>query len=168
VWKAEPIQTENAVGVKFTRRSPAGEEGYPGNLDVTVEYTLTNANELRVEFTATTDQATPVNLTNHNYWNLAGAGSGKILEHEVTIAADHFLAVDEGLIPTGELTPVANTPLDFSTAHALGERIKEIEADPQGYDHCYALRGQDGKLALAARVNDPASGRVNSTDRLSL
>lgn len=160
VWKAEEVKTDDAVGIKFTRRSVDGEEGYPGNLDVAVTYTLTHENELRVEFTATTDKATPVNLTNHNYWNLAGAGSGKILDHEVTLAADHFLAVDEGLIPTGELTPVAGTPYDFSAPHKIGERINEIEADPQGYDHCYALRGQAGGLALAARVKDPVTGRV--------
>ncbi|MDP6469255.1 MAG: aldose epimerase family protein [Pirellulaceae bacterium] len=160
IWKAEEIKTDSEVGIKFTRRSIADEEGYPGNLDVAVAYTLTNDDALRIEFTATSDKATPVNLTNHNYWNLAGVGAGKVLDHEVTIASDHYLAVDEGLIPTGELSPVAGTPLDFITAHKLGERIKEINANPQGYDHCYALRGQDGRLALAARVKDPASGRV--------
>jgi aldose 1-epimerase len=160
VWNAEELKTDSAVGVKFTRRSIANEEGYPGNLDVAVSYTLTNDNALRIEFTATTDKATPINLTNHNYWNLAGAGAGKVLDHEVTIASDHYLAVDEGLIPTGEFTPVAGTPLDFMAAHKLGERIKDINADPRGYDHCYVLRSQDGKLALAARVKDPASGRV--------
>jgi len=160
VWQAEPLKTASEVGVKFTRRSPDGEEGYPGNLDVSVAYTLTNENALRIDFSATTDKATPVNLTNHNYWNLSGAGSGNVLGHEMTIHADHFLAVDAGLIPTGERTPVAGTPLDFVTPHQLGERIQEIEADPQGYDHCYALRGQAGELTLAARVKDPASGRV--------
>ena len=160
VWKAEEIKTDSAVGIRFTRRSVADEERYPGNLDVAVAYTLTNDNALRIEFTATSDKATPVNLTNHNYWNLAGADAGKVLDHEVTIASDHYLAVDEGLIPTGKLLPVADTPLDFVAAHKLGERIKKINADPQGYDHCYVLRGQDGKLALAASVKDPASGRV--------
>jgi aldose 1-epimerase len=160
VWDAEEVTTDDAVGVKFTRRSPDGEEGYPGNLDVTVVYTLTNADELKVGFTATADKPTPVNLTNHNYWNLAGAGSGTILEHELQIESDAYLAVDEGLIPTGELSDVKGTPLDFASPHKIGERIKQIEAEPQGYDHCFALRSQDGSLALAARVEDPGSGRV--------
>lgn len=160
LWKAKKVKTDDAVGVSFSRTSKDGEEGYPGNLDVTVVYTLTNDNELKVEFTATTDKATPVNLTNHNYWNLAGAGSGTILDHELTITADKFLAVDDGLIPTGELTDVKGTPLDFTKPEKIGARIKNIEADPIGYDHCYALRNQDGSLKLAARVKDASSGRV--------
>ncbi len=160
LWQAEEVKTVDAVGVKFSRRSEAGEEGYPGNLDVTVAYVLTNDNELRVEFTAVTDESTPLNLTNHNYWNLAGAGAGKVLDHEATIFADHYLAVDAGLIPTGELAPVAGTPLDFRTARPLGERLGDIDAEPKGYDHCFVLRGQAGGLALAARVKDPGSGRV--------
>jgi len=109
VWNAEEIKTDSAVGVKFTRRSVADEEGYPGNLDVAVAYTLTNDNALRIEFTATTDKATPINLTNHNYWNLAGAGAGKVLEHEVTIAADHYLVVgvDVSQFNTGLVTYLA-------------------------------------------------------------
>jgi aldose 1-epimerase len=160
VWKAEEVETDEAVGVKFTRRSPDGEEGYPGNLDVTVVYTLTKDDELKVEFTATSDKATPCNLTNHNYWNLAGAGSGTIEEHEVQIESDKYLSVDDTLIPTGELADVKGTPLDFTTPHKLGERLKQIKADPVGYDHCFALRSQDGSLALAARVKEPGSGRV--------
>ncbi len=160
VWRAEPIETASAVGVKFTRRSVAGEEGYPGNLDVAVTYVLTSEDELRVEFTAKTDQATPINLTNHNYWNLRGAGAGDVLDHRVTMFADRYLAVDEGLIPTGELKPVAGTPLDFTTPQQLGARLDQIEAEPQGYDHCFALSGQDNGLKQAARVEDPTSGRV--------
>jgi aldose 1-epimerase len=160
MWKAAEIKTPDAVGVKFTRRSPDGEEGYPGNLDVSVTYTLTNENELKIEFTATTDKATPVNLTNHNYWNLAGAGSGTILEQELTLQADKYLPVDAGLIPTGELADVKGTPLDFTSPHRIGERIKEIKADPVGYDHCFVLRSSDGSMALAARAKDPKSGRV--------
>jgi len=160
VWQAEPIQTDEAVGVKFTRRSPDGEEGYPGNLDAAATYLLTNGNELKMEFTAVSDKATPCNLTNHNYWNLAGAGSGTIENHELQIEADKYLPVDAGLIPTGELADVQGTPLDFTTPHAIGERLKQIEADPVGYDHCFTLRSQDGSLALAARVKDPSSGRV--------
>jgi aldose 1-epimerase len=160
VWKAEEVKTGDGVGVKFTRRSPDGEEGYPGNLDVTAVYTLTNSNELHMEFSAVTDKATPCNLTNHNYWNLAGAGSGTIENHELQLESDKYLPVDDGLIPTGELANVEGTPLDFSAPHKIGERLKQIEADPVGYDHCFVLRSQDGSLALAARAKDPSSGRV--------
>jgi aldose 1-epimerase len=160
VWNAEEVETENGVGVKFTRRSVDGEEGYPGNLDVTVTYTLTSSNELKMEFVATTDKATPCNLTNHAYWNLAGAGSGTNEKHELQLESDKYLMVDDGLIPTGELADVKGTPLDFSTPHEIGERMKQIDADPIGYDHCYVLRSQNGSLALAARVTEPSSGRV--------
>ena len=160
LWKGVEIKSADGVGVKFSRRSPDGEEGYPGNLEASVTYTLTNENELKVEFTATTDKATPVNLTNHNYWNLAGAGSGTILDQEITIQADKYLPVDAGLIPTGELADVKGTPLDFTQPHKIGERIKEIKADPVGYDHCFVLRSSDGSMALAARAKDPKSGRV--------
>ncbi|MGE0760002.1 MAG: aldose epimerase family protein [Pirellulaceae bacterium] len=160
VWRATEIKSPNAVGVRFERRSSAGEEGYPGNLDATASYTLTDDNELRMEFSAVTDAATPVNLTNHNYWNLAGAGSGTILDHELTIMADKYLPVDDGLIPTGDLAAVEGTPLDFRSAHRIGERIAQIKADPVGYDHCYALRGPAGELRLAARVHERTSGRT--------
>lgn len=160
LWEAEAVTTDSAVGVKFHYVSKDGEEGYPGNLDVTAVYLLTNDNELTVEFTATTDQPTPVNLTNHNYWNLSGAGSGKILEHGLEIAADQYLAVDDGLIPTGELVDVEGGFLDFRTSAKMGARIQESKLEPLGYDHCFALRSQDGSMAFAARVSDPASGRI--------
>lgn len=159
IWKSTPITNDHEVGVKFERVSPAGEEGYPGNLSVTATYTLTNDDELKIEFTASTDAATPVNLTNHNYWNLSGAGSGEILEHELMLAADHYLAVDATLIPTGQLVPVAGTPLDFTKPTAIGARIQQVGGDPTGYDHCYVVRPPQGTLRLAAQVTDPASGR---------
>jgi aldose 1-epimerase len=160
VWNAEPFENESGVGIKFTYLSKDGEEGYPGNLDVTAVYTLTNDNELTVEFTAKTDAPTPVNLTNHCYWNLAGAGSGTIREHELMIDADKYLPVDAGLIPTGELADVAGTPLDFTKPEKIGARLDQIKADPVGYDHCFVLRREAGKMHLAAKVKDPTSGRV--------
>jgi aldose 1-epimerase len=164
VWKSELVKgPAKAEGVKFTLRSPDGDEGYPGNLDVTVAYFLTNNDEVRIEYTATTDKPTVLNLTNHGYWNLAGAGSGDVLAHKLTIAADNFLAVDDGLIPTGQLTPVKGTHMDFTEPHEIGSRIAETKKgnpNPNGYDHCYVLRGQKGELALAARVEEPQTGRV--------
>lgn len=163
VWKAEEVKSDAGVGLKFTLRSPDGDEGYPGNLDVVVTYTLTNANELRIDYEAKTDAPTVVNLTNHNYWNLGGAGSGKILEHELMVAADKFLPIDATSIPSGELAPVAGTPLDFTKPEKIGARIEELKQAPhetKGYDHCYSLRAQKGELELAARVKDPKSGRV--------
>lgn len=160
MWQAEPVKQEDRVGVRFQRRSPDGEEGYPGNLDATVTYTLTNDNELIADYTAVTDQATPVNLTNHAYWNLAGGAEGTILDHQLMLAADKYLPVDAGLIPTGELADVSGTPFDFRKPTAIGARIQQIKSDPVGYDHCYVLRNQSGSLALAARVTDGKSGRV--------
>jgi aldose 1-epimerase len=160
VWKSEAIADDDAVGVRFTHTSPDGDENYPGTLRMTATYTLTNENELRIELTATTDKPTVVNLTNHNYWNLAGAGSGNILDHVLTLEADKYLPVDDTLIPTGELAAVKGTPFDFTKPTAIGSRFDQLQGDPTGYDHCYVLRGQDGKLALAARVQSPKSGRV--------
>lgn len=160
MWKGEPVKTDSAVGVKFTYRSKDGEEGFPGNLDVTVTYLLTNDNELRIDYEAKTDKPTHVNLTNHNYWNLAGAKAGSILKHELMIAADKFVEVDEESIPTGNLPDVKGGVMDFTTSHAIGDRIKELTNKPQGYDHAYVLRGEKGKMKLAARVKEPTSGRV--------
>lgn len=156
IWQAEPFERPEEVGVTFRYQSPAGEEGYPGNLDVTAVYTLTADNELRVDFTATTDQATPVNLTNHCYWNLAGAGRGTITEHQLMLAADQYLPVDDTLIPTGKLADVQGTALDFTSAKPIGKELADV---PGGYDHCFVVRGEAGTLRLAARVTDPASGR---------
>jgi len=158
VWDARAVEGEQFVGVEFSRTSPDGEEGYPGTLQVKVVYSLTNRNELRMEYTATTDKPTVVNLTNHAYWNLAGAGSGDVLDQLVMINADRYLPVDEGLIPTGELAPVDGTPMDFRRLHAIGERIDQV---PGGYDHCYVLVKKPGEaMSLAARVFEPKSGRV--------
>lgn len=162
VWDAQAIVKNGAVGLRLHYLSPDGEEGYPGNLDVTVHYWLTDGNVLRIEYEATTDQATPVNLTQHSYFNLAGHNSGTILDHELMIHARHITPVDKGLIPTGEMMPVEGTPFDFTTPTAIGKRVnadhQQIEFGP-GYDHNWVLTGWDGKLRPAATVYEPRSGR---------
>lgn len=163
LWDSEGVSDQNSVGVKFSRVSSDGEEGYPGTLRVTATYTLTRDNELRIDYEATTDKPTVVNLTNHAYWNLAGAGNGDILKHELTLLADQYVPVDETSIPTGQLAAVKGTVFDFTEPHVIGERIAELKKPPhtsKGYDHNYVLRSQTGKLALAARVKEPSSGRV--------
>jgi len=162
-WSVEKVEKADSVGAKFTYLSPDGDEGYPGNLNAVVTYTLTNSDELKIDYEATTDKATVINLTNHAYWNLAGAGSGTILKHELMLNADKWIPVDAGSIPTGELAPVKGTAMDFTTPHLIGERINEMKKPPhtsKGYDHCFVLRGQSGKLELAAKVKDPTSGRT--------
>jgi aldose 1-epimerase len=161
VWKVKNAPAKDGDSVTFTYSSPDGEEGYPGKLDVTVTYTLTTANELRIDYTATTDKATPVNLTNHSYFNLGGHDSGDVLGHELMVAADKYTPTDDTLIPTGKIEPVKGTPYDFTTATPIGKRLGEIKGDPGGYDVNYVLRGGEGKGPhLAARVKDPKSGRV--------
>jgi aldose 1-epimerase len=148
------------VGVRLTYTSRDGEEGYPGTLVATVTYRLTALNELAMEYTATTDKPTHVNLTNHGYWNLAGAGSGSVRGHRLTINADQWLPADAGLIPTGEFKDVAGTPVDFRRPETIGARIDLLTATG-GYDHGYVVkRSRPGELALAARVVEPSSGRV--------
>jgi aldose 1-epimerase len=159
VWKAEPIKQADAGGVRFTLTSPDGDEGYPGQLSATAEYLLTNSNEMIVDLKATTTKTTHVNLTNHNYWNLRGGGLGDILEHQLQINGGKYIPVDNEGIPTGEIRGVTNTPFDFTSFHKIGERLKQVGGEPVGYDHCYALDGQAGKMQLAAVVEDPDSGR---------
>lgn len=157
VWDAESVKQDSAVGVKFTYLSKDGEEGYPGNLACTVIYTLTNNDELKISYEAETDKATPVNLTHHSYFNLAGQGTGDILKHELLLNADKFTPVDEGLIPTGELRRVKDSPMDFTAPQKIGARIDSVQG---GYDHNYVLNNSDGALALAAKVYEPTGGRV--------
>lgn len=160
LWKAEPVTTIDSAGVTFIYDSPDGEEGYPGNLKVSASYVLNNDNEFAIKLAATTDKSTPVNLTNHCYWNLGGAGSGTILDEELMINADQYLPVEETLVPTGELASVAGTPFDFRTPHKIGTHIDQLTNKPRGYDHCYVLRPGKEPLRLAAQVRDPKSGRV--------
>jgi aldose 1-epimerase len=162
MWTASTFVNDDGVGVKFSITSPDGDQGYPGEMKATATYTLTKNNELKIDYTATTSKPTVVNLTNHNYWNMGGVGSGTVLNHEMMIAADKYVDVGPGLIPNGKLPEVKGTALDFTKPTKIGSRIDEPKKnkDANGYDHCYVLRGQDGKLALAAKVKDPASGRV--------
>lgn len=158
VWAAEPVPVPHGVAVRFRYTSPDGEEGYPGNLQARVTYTLTDDNELRMDYEATTDRPTVVNLTNHTYWNLAGGGA--IDDHELTLHADHFTPVDATLIPTGEIAPVAGTPMDFTRPKPIGRDLKQLTNQPQGYDHNFVLRGGGGKLAPCATIYEPRTGRV--------
>jgi aldose 1-epimerase len=163
VWKARDAGTADAPRLELSYVSKDGEEGYPGNLSVTVAYSLTQANELRIDYTAATDKETVVNLTNHSYFNLAGQGNGDILKHRVTLNADRFTPVDAGLIPTGELRAVEGTPFDFRKPMEIGARIaagEEQVVRGGGYDHNFVLNGGGGALSLAARVSEPGSGRV--------
>ncbi|HEY4367665.1 MAG TPA: aldose epimerase family protein [Steroidobacteraceae bacterium] len=168
VWQADPFEKLGATGVTLTYTSPDGEEGFPGTLTTHATYTFTDSNELSIQYTATTDRPTVLNLTNHSYFNLAGEGSGDVLDHLLTINAQRYTPVDATLIPLGKLADVANTPLDFRSSTAIGARIDAD--DPQlklgvGYDHNFVVTHQAGSspgsdLALAARVEDPKTGRV--------
>ena len=157
VWDAKELRTTDAVAVELAYLSKDGEEGYPGNLDCTVTYTLTNNDELKISYRAKTDKTTVVNLTNHSYYNLAGQGTGDILGHELMLNAEQYTVVDEGLIPTGEIRSVKDSPLDFTSPMSIGSRIDQVG---KGYDHNYVLNSGGGGLALCARVYEPTSGRV--------
>lgn len=159
LWQGKAKTEADRASVTLTYRSTNGEEGFPGNLGVSVTYTLTDANQLRLDYRAETDQPTVVNLTNHAYFNLAGPG-GSVLAHKLILFADQYTVSDQVLIPTGEIAPVTGTPLDFRQPHPIGERIEQLYAAAKGYDHNYVIRGTAGGLRPAARVVEPVSGRL--------
>jgi aldose 1-epimerase len=163
VWQAEPFQDKRGPGLLLTHTSPDGDEGYPGKVTAHVRYTLTAENELIVEYHATTDAPTVINLTQHSYFNLAGSKATDILGHELTINADRFTPVDDGLIPTGELAPVDGTPFDFRAPTTIGARITQTDVQltrGEGYDHNYVLNRTGDGLQLAASVYEPITGRT--------
>ncbi|MHC5083256.1 MAG: aldose epimerase family protein [Planctomycetota bacterium] len=163
IWETETFENADGVGLKMSYLSKDMEEGYPGNLNVTVTYTLTGENELKIDYEATTDKTTVCNLTNHSYFNLAGAGSGNHYDHEMEINADHFTPTDAGAIPTGEIRPVKGTPFDFTSPVAIGKNIDAEDEQVKfgtGFDHNWVLNKAGEELSLAARVYEPTTGRV--------
>jgi aldose 1-epimerase len=164
LWQAEPSENKSkgvALVLRYTSKN--GEEGFPGNLQTKVTYTLTDSDELAIDYEATTDKATPANLTSHGYFNLAGQGTGDVLAHELVINADGFTPVDKNLIPTGELRPVKGTPLDFTKSSAIGAHINdncEQLVLAHGYDHNFVIKRKRPGLELAARVHEPSTGRI--------
>jgi aldose 1-epimerase len=163
VWTVQEPESVPGKSLVLTYTSRDGEEGYPGKLEARVVYSLTDSNELKIQYSARTDKPTVVNLTQHSYFNLAGPGDGTILGHELMIAADRFTPIDATLIPTGELRPVKGTPLDFTTLTAIGARINQDDEQLRyglGYDHNFVLSKPEGTFGLAARVVEPTTGRV--------
>jgi aldose 1-epimerase len=159
IWDAAILPDSAEAAVRFTYLSKDGEEGYPGNCRVEVTYTVTAANELRIDYRVTTDQDTPVNVTNHSYFNLRGPENGDILGHVLTLNASRYTPVDSTLIPTGELKPVAGTPMDFTRPTPIGAHLREAGGNPVGYDHNFVLDGAPGTLNWAASVYEPTTGR---------
>lgn len=162
VWRAEPFAGEEGPAVRLTHHSPAGDEGYPGALEVSVIYTVTTAGDLHIDYQAVTDAPTILNLTHHSYFNLAGHGNGDILDHEVAIAADAYTPIDAAMLPTGVVAPVTGTPLDFRIPRRIGDRIGEPDEQlryGRGYDHTWVINGWDGALRRAALVREPTTGR---------
>ena len=163
VWKASPIKSLGAAGVKLSLVSPDVDQGFPGTLNVGVTYTLTNRNDLRLDYEATTDKPTVLTLTNHVYFNMGGNGSGTVYDQQLQVLADGYTITDEDQAPTGEIAPVAGTALDFRTLTPIGARIRSAEPQmriARGYDHNFVLRKSSDKLPLAARLYDPRSGRL--------
>jgi aldose 1-epimerase len=159
VWKARPAATPQGPSLTLTLLDADGTEGYPGTVKVKVVYTLT-ASALRVDYSATTDKATPINLTHHAYFNLKDGGKSPVLKHVLQLEADSYTPVDAGLIPTGEIAPVKGTPVDFTAPKPMGKHLQAVGGQPVGYDHNFVLRGAAGKLRRAATVSEPTSGRT--------
>jgi aldose 1-epimerase len=163
LWKAEPVEAPNEVGLRLSYVSPHGEEGYPGNLAVTMTYRLTNANELGLDYEAHTDRSTIVNLTHHGYFNLAGQGRGTILDHTFQLTAKAFNLIDPDLVPTGEVVRVQGTPFDFTRPARIGDRMKSDHAQVRlagGFDQNWLLDPADGSLQIGAYVSEPTTGRI--------
>ena len=156
-WNAEGFERDSSAGVTFSYVSVDGEEGYPGTLDVKVRYSFNQAGELRIEYYAETDKATPVNLTNHAYFNLSGAGAGTIAAHLLQLNCGRYLPVNEELVPTGKIEDVQGTPMDFTEAKQIGKDLAKVKG---GYDHCFIIDRDSAELSMAARLVEPDSGRA--------
>jgi aldose 1-epimerase len=159
VWQAEPLSRGESPSIRFSHRSPDGDQGYPGNLDVAVTYTLTEENDLQIDMVAAADQPTLLNLTHHSYFNLQGIGSGDVLGHVLQLNADRWIVGMEPDAPTGDIVPVQGTPYDFLQPTPIGDRIAQTGGEAPGYDLCYLLNQPTGNLMLAATVDEPTAGR---------